>query len=140
MLGFSHGCMKVVHLSLLLLCITLGCQSSRPTSLSVDEQPVLEVPANLWRGWEAVGGNLTITNKRVLFLPHALNAHKSPVEISIDRIVAVGPISYHRVPLRTRIARVKVHTKTGEEYEFVVEDGDRFVKALGAQFPPSIEN
>jgi hypothetical protein len=93
----------------------------------------MEVPANLWRGWEAVGGKLTITNQRVIFLPHTLNFHKSAVEIELDSIAAVGPIRHQRGLLRARVARVKLRTKPGDEYEFVVEDGEGLVGAIFTQ-------
>lgn len=125
--------MKVSRWASLLLCLALGCHSARPRSISGGERTVMEVPANLWRGWEAVGGRLTITNQRVIFLPHGLNIHKAPVEIELDSIASVGPIRYQRGPLRARVARVKLRTKTAEDYEFVVEDGEGLIGAIFTQ-------
>lgn len=125
--------MKVSRWASLLLCMALGCHSAGPKSISGGERTVIEVPANLWRGWEAVGGKLTITNQRVIFLPHGLNFHKAPVQIELDSIESVGPIRPQRGLLRARVTRVKLRTKTGEDYEFVVEDGERLVGAIFTQ-------
>jgi len=37
-----------------------------------------------------------------------------------------------------QFAQVPVRTKTGEEYEFVVDDGERFINAVG-RFPGAIK-
>lgn len=110
--------------------MTLGCQSSRPIVFSGGEQTVLEEPANLWRGWEAVGGKVTITNKRLLFVPHPLNIQRPVLEIPLDRIVAVGPVAYHRTFGGSQTARIKVQVEPGEDFEFEIGNVESFVKAL----------
>lgn len=125
--------MKVSRWASLLLCMALGCHSPRPKSISGGELTIMEVPANLWRGWEAVGGKLTITNQRVVFLPHGVNFHKAPLEIELDSIESVGPIRHQRGLLRARVARVTLRTKTGQAYEFVVKDGEGLVGAIFTQ-------
>ena len=52
------------------------------------EEILADVAANLFRGIEGVGGRLKITNRRLVFQPHAINLQRSPVDISLGDIAA----------------------------------------------------
>ncbi len=49
-----------------------------------------EVCANLWRGWEAVGGELYITDRRIRFESHSLNVQVGATEILMSEVKAVS--------------------------------------------------
>ncbi|SET34291.1 GRAM domain-containing protein [Oceanobacillus limi] len=51
-----------------------------------NESIQLTAAANLKRGKEAVGGKITITNRRVYFKPHAINIQKEPLEFPLEQI------------------------------------------------------
>jgi hypothetical protein len=44
-------------------------------------------PANHLRGWEAVGGGLYLTDRRLLFRPHRFNFHRTEASIPLDEIL-----------------------------------------------------
>src|SRR5690625_2823015 len=48
-----------------------------------------DIPANLRRGFEYVGGNLKITNRELYFKPHSFNIQKEELVIPINEIKAI---------------------------------------------------
>lgn len=50
-----------------------------------------DLPANLKRKFEYVGGTIRITNEEVNFQPHAVNVQKQPLHILISDIRDVRP-------------------------------------------------
>ena len=82
--------------------------------------------ANLFRGIEAVGGYIIITNLSVLFRPHAFNIQKQPVEIPRNDIAEVGK----RKTLRIKSNGMFIRTKSGVEYRFVVEERERLIQLI----------
>ncbi|MGO0059497.1 GRAM domain-containing protein [Brevibacillus fluminis] len=74
------------------------------------------IPANLMRGIEAVGGKMTITNERIIFTPHVLNIQTKPLEIGIHEITAVEK----RNSLFIVPNGIKIVVKHGQAYKFVV--------------------
>lgn len=84
--------------------------------LMKNEQIYFEVAANLFRGAEAVGGKLTITDRRMLFHSHAFNLQTGSTEIVIENIQEVKKRNtWGIVP-----NGLSVRTKDGKEYKFVV--------------------
>ncbi len=54
------------------------------------EQLLAEEMANLFRGWEGVGGRLYVTNRRVIFESHLLNFQRGVTEIPLEEIEDVS--------------------------------------------------
>ena len=50
------------------------------------EKEIRSGPANLHRGMENVGGKLTLTNERLVFVPHGFNFQRAPAEILLSHI------------------------------------------------------
>ena len=59
--------------------------------LNGDEKLILKAGANLFRGIEAVGGVLALTEKRLIFKPHKFNIQNRPQEFSLREVEAVRP-------------------------------------------------
>ncbi len=57
--------------------------------LKEGEKILADVGVNLFRGIEAVGGRMKITNRRILFEAHAINLQKMPAEIPLDQIAEI---------------------------------------------------
>jgi hypothetical protein len=51
------------------------------------EQLLKQGAANQFRGWEAVGGWLYLTDRRLLFRPHRYNVQKQGLEVPLTDIV-----------------------------------------------------
>jgi hypothetical protein len=95
------------------------------------EEILADVAANLFRGIEAVGGRLKITNRRILFEPHFFNVQKMPVEIRLDDISAVGKRdTYFLVP-----NGMLIRTKAGEEYKFVLWGREKIISIIESIIP-----
>lgn len=82
---------------------------------NTSEQLLLDTPANMWRGAEAVGGRLHVTNQRVIFKSHSLNIQTGETHISLADIQSVSPVNtLGIVPNGPQIA-----LKSGGAYKFV---------------------
>lgn len=93
------------------------------------EAIVADVAANLFRGIEGVGGRLKITNRRVLFEPHAINIQRNPAEIPIVDIAEVST----RNTLGIIPNGMLIRTRAGVEYKFVVWGRDRLISLIEDQ-------
>ncbi len=62
-------------------------------ALEPGEKLMAKVPANLWRGWEAVGGKLYITDRRMRFETHPYNVQVGPAEILMSEVKAVSRVN-----------------------------------------------
>ncbi|RKP57995.1 hypothetical protein D7Z26_00325 [Cohnella endophytica] len=74
------------------------------------------LPANLFRGIEAVGGKIDVTNERVIFKPHGFNVQTKPLELNIQDIVSIEK----RNTLLLVPNGMKIRLNDGQEYKFVV--------------------
>jgi len=87
---------------------------------------LVRVPANLWRGAEAVGGRLTLTADRLYFHPHRFNIQAEPLELPVAAITS------------TRASRtlgvvpngLVIETVSGERYRFVVRKRRLLIQTL----------
>ncbi|MEN3185039.1 MAG: GRAM domain-containing protein [Atribacterota bacterium] len=95
-------------------------------ALKPGEQVLADVAANLFRGIEAVGGRMKITNQRIVFEPHALNVQRAVLEISLDEVMEVKK----RTTLGIFPNGLLVRTKSGEDYKFVVWKRDRLIQLI----------
>lgn len=85
-----------------------------------------EVFANLFRGWESVGGRLSVTDRRIRFESHAWNVQVGPSEIRFDEIASVRPCNtFWVIPNGLR-----VETSGGKVYRFVVCGPDRLARLI----------
>ena len=76
------------------------------------EQVVRKSRANQWRGAEAVGGQLLLTDRRLVFSPHRVNLNRDLFAVPITDIRAVT--------LSTRANSVAVQLADGRCETFVV--------------------
>jgi hypothetical protein len=67
-----------------------------------DEQVVFEAAANVYVGWRAVGGKVTVTTRRLLFTPNWLDGATGGAAITLDRgdIRGVEIMSGKQSPVR----------------------------------------
>jgi hypothetical protein len=125
---------------LLLTGLLVGCQthsnseSKKALQLTGGEKLLAEEPVNLWRGAEAVGGVIKITNRRLFFEPHSFNVQKSPEEIPLNQIVEIEPLDYrgHWTKLASKTGMF-VKLESGTEYRFVVRDREKLIEFLKVQ-------
>ncbi|QOS77588.1 hypothetical protein JNUCC31_22860 [Paenibacillus sp. JNUCC31] len=95
--------------------------------ISATEYLVKErIPANLFRGIEAVGGRLNITNERILFNPHSINIQRKPLEIMIKDISKIEK----RNTLKIVPNGIKITINNGQEYKFVVYKRSKLIELL----------
>ncbi len=96
-------------------------------NVQADENILVEkTPANLFKGMEAVGGKLTITDKRLIFKAHKLNIQGGTTEILMSDIFSVDKAS----TLKIISNRMIVKTKYGEAFKFVVYKRDKLVDII----------
>ena len=87
----------------------------------LDEEEIEEeIFANLFRGIEGVGGKIFLTNERLIFKSHSLNIQKGQTDINYSDIVSVDK----RKTAKLIDNGIKISTKQGTEYDFVVNDRD----------------
>jgi hypothetical protein len=103
-----------------LICLSVvfqsGCASNGQNVTSETEEILADQAANLWRGFEAAGGRVIVTNEFIRFIPHAVNFKTYPVEIALNTIASVEKgNSYLIIP-----NQMVVILKSSDEYRFVV--------------------
>jgi hypothetical protein len=81
-----------------------------------DEKIFFDVAANLFRGMEAVGGKLKVTNYRLVFESHALNFQTGTTEIPLGNIVEAKKRNTAGIVPNG----MAILTRDGMEYRFVV--------------------
>lgn len=97
--------------------------------LTQDEQIHLDVFANLFRGREAVGGKLKITDTRLIFKSHAFNVQTGTTEILIEQIREVRK----RNNLWIVPNGISVITKIGVEYKFVLWNRNKIIDFINSR-------
>jgi hypothetical protein len=81
--------------------------------------------ANLWRGFEAVGGRMILTNQRVLFAAHNFNFQTTPLVIPLSAIETVVPsLTFGILP-----NGITIHC-SDKKYKFVVWHRARIISKL----------
>ena len=89
-------------------------------SLSENEKIEVEIFANLFRGIEAVGGKIFLTNDRLIFKSHSFNIQNGQTNIKYSEIDAVEK----RKTMKAVDNGIKIITKENKEYCFVVNERD----------------
>lgn len=106
------------------------------TQLSVDESIVKEGKANLQRGFETVGGQLYLSNQRLIFEAHSFNIQTGSSVISLKNVTDVVTCWTKFLNLFPLMPNsIKVITKAGEEYRFVVFGRDEWLRSIKSQLP-----
>lgn len=94
--------------------------------LAKDEQIEIEGPANLMRKMEGVGGKIFLTDKRMIFKSHKYNIQNTQTEIPYGSIEDVST----RKTAGLVSNGLRISTKDGEEYNFVVYNRDMWVDKI----------
>jgi hypothetical protein len=84
--------------------------------LKPGEKVHFDVMANLFRGFEAVGGKLKITDQRIFFKSHHFNIQTGTLDLPLEQIVEAKA----RNTMGIIPNGMSVITKDGKEYKFVV--------------------
>ena len=92
--------------------------------VSIQEEKVyFEVFANLFKGIEAVGGKLKITENKLIFQSHAINIQTGTTEVLIKQIAKVKK----RNTLGIIPNGMSVITVDGTEYKFVLWNRSKII-------------
>lgn len=99
-------------------------EKGRPL-LDENENTLYEGSANHLKGWEGVGGHLYLTNHRLVFKSHILNAQTDEWQVFLREILDVTPTS----ALGIVPNQLSVKTTNGVE-KFVVFGRDKWLKLI----------
>ena len=104
------------------------------TPLLPGERIVKNSAANLQRGLETVGGRLYLTNQRLVFESHALNAQTGPTVIPIASVLGVQKCwtKFLNV-IPTLPNSIAVATSNGKEFRIVVFGRQSWIDAIMEQ-------
>lgn len=92
---------------------------------------VLKGSANLQRGLETVGGQLTLTKDQLVFEPHELNVQRVPEQIDLSSILQVTECwtkFLNIIPIAPN--SLMVVSKGGKEYRFVLHNRKEWAAAI----------
>jgi hypothetical protein len=95
------------------------------------DKEVRKGPANLQRGWETVGGQLTLTKDRLVFEPHRLNIQRGLEQIALSDISQVTECwtrFLNLIPIAPN--SLQVVSKVGKEYRFVLNNRKAWAAAI----------
>jgi hypothetical protein len=92
----------------------------------IDEDVLFETPANHFKGIEAVGGKLYLTNTRLIFKSHKLNVQNHELSINLTNIQNVT--RYKSLGFIKN--GLSVTTMDNKTEKFVVEQGEEWLKHL----------
>jgi hypothetical protein len=98
-------------------------RNSAPPQFAGGEPVVLEAPANHFRKIEAVGGNLYLTDRRLVFKPHQINAQRRELSIPLSDIAELRPVPTMWVVPNGLL----VTTRNGGSERFVVENREGWI-------------
>ncbi|MBD2461543.1 hypothetical protein H6G89_10825 [Oscillatoria sp. FACHB-1407] len=104
------------------------------TPFQIDERLIKQGGANLQRGIETVGGQLYLTNQRLVFESHRLNVQTGAVIIPISKIVSVKACwtkFLNIIPLLPN--SISVSTSDNQIYALVVFNRNEWLSAITAQ-------
>ena len=102
-------------------------------TLDKDEELVKEGAANLQKGIEVVGGKLYLTNRRILFIAHALNIQGGLTEVPLADIKSIDygwTMFLGFIPIWPNC--LSLSTGKGEKYSFVLFGRKVWAKKIGS--------
>lgn len=103
-------------------------------SLGSDETLLREGAANLQRGVETVGGQLRLTDRRLLFTSHGFNVQNGSTSITLADIVQVRPCWTRLLNLVPVFPNsLAVETRDGGRHCFVLYRRGAWADAITAQ-------
>ncbi|MDB4958932.1 MAG: hypothetical protein JWO36_6501 [Myxococcales bacterium] len=94
----------------------LAAKQLRPIELGPGETVLHEGPANHWKGIEAVGGRLVLTNHKLRFSSHKMNVANHEQAVALDQIASIEPGRTMGVIPNA----IVVHLRDGNTERFVV--------------------
>jgi len=97
--------------------------------VNVYETIIYEVPANLKRSAEYVGGKLIITNERICFEPHSFNIQRKAIEIHFAEIKSLREAKV----LWIIPNGLEIHLYKGEVYKFIMSKRIQIKKEIQAK-------
>ncbi len=105
------------------------------TPLAANETLVKEGMANLFKGVEAVGGKLYLTDQRLVFESHAFNVQTGATAIPLETISRVEKTWTKLLGLIPLIPNsIVVSNDAGEDFKFVLNGKrDAWITAIFAQ-------
>ena len=106
-----------------------------PIALEDGEKIRAEFFANLFRGWEGVGGILYVTDRRVRFESHGLNYQVGPAEMRLKDISSVCPIRTIRIICNG----LRIETADGRSFQFVVWRPSRVATVIEESLPGTVK-
>jgi hypothetical protein len=114
---------------------TLGRKLLRETSKSniPVEEVIARVPANLFRGMEAVGGHLVITRKELIFEPHVFNVQKYLGDIPLSEVEGVAKKNTWGLIPNGMVIKMR----TAEQYQFVLWQRSKIIDLINGLLQPS---
>jgi hypothetical protein len=105
-----------------------------PAPTTPDERVTFEAAANVWQGRRAVGGKVTVTNRRLLFTPNRMDAAMGGrgMAVGLPEIQEVGvvPPGGRPRPLGPFWRRVVAVAHADAHRLFLVREPDEMVAAL----------
>lgn len=86
-----------------------------------NDEVLLNVPANLFKGVESIGGQLEITNDRLIFTAHSYNVQSyQKTTVYINQIKTI----------EKKLNGIKIYLKSGFTHLFVVNNKDKIIKLI----------
>lgn len=94
--------------------------------LETEETIEIQGPANLFRGYEGVGGKLFITNKKLIFKSHKINIQNGQTDIAYTNIKAI----VKRKTAKLIDNGIRVITTDDKTYDLVVNERDLWLEKI----------
>jgi hypothetical protein len=94
-------------------------------TLLPDETIILEAGANHFKGVEGVGGRLTLTSHRLVFVSHKQNIQRHQQEFNRKSIVGVSP---HKKFSKG----IVVSTNEHDDHTFIVDSPEKWINEITA--------
>lgn len=92
---------------------------------------IMKSAANLQRGWETVGGKLTLTEDELIFNPHKLNIQRAEKRVLLSKVASVTECwtkFLNKFPVANN--SLSIVTDDGDEYRFVLSKRKRWAKEI----------
>ncbi|WP_084565892.1 GRAM domain-containing protein [Belliella pelovolcani] len=103
-------------------------------ALEMEEEIAYVQAANLFRGIEGVGGQVFLTNKRLIFKGHKFNIQSGQKNFPYEDILRCEP----RKTGGLIDNGMRLHTKSGEQHDFVINERDGFIAILNKRIEESM--
>ena len=97
-------------------------------NITTVEVAIKEGAANHYKGFEAVGGKLYLTNQKLKFKSHKLNIQVHEMEIPLHQIVSIQKASGFLA-----FKQINVYVKDGTVEKFVVNNREEWINAIMKQ-------